>query len=91
MPSGFQSKIISKLDLHTKANAHQLLLKDFRHQVYKKFISHEYYSWLMFLEETSETIKGGGLMTQTDNVRNYLIAFFLIRLQEALYLLPIMN
>ena len=40
---------------------------------YKKFISQEYYSWLMFLEETSETIKGGGLMTKTDNVRNYLI------------------
>lgn len=40
MPSGFQSKIISSLELHTKANARQLLLKDFRHQGYRKFISH---------------------------------------------------
>lgn len=40
MPSGFQSKIVSNLELHTKANSHQLLLKDFRHQGYKKIISH---------------------------------------------------
>lgn len=38
MPSGFQSKNISSLELHTKANACQLLLKDFRHQGYRKFI-----------------------------------------------------
>ena len=40
---------------------------------YKKSISHEYYLWLMFLEETSDTVKGGGLMTKTDNIRKYLI------------------
>ena len=40
---------------------------------YKKFISQEYYLWLMFLDATSETVKGGGLMTQTDNVRKYII------------------
>ena len=39
---------------------------------YKKSISKEYYLWLMFLHETSDTIKGGGFVAKTDNLRKYL-------------------
>lgn len=40
---------------------------------YRKSISKEYYLWLMFLDETSEIIKGGGLLVEADNIREYLI------------------
>ena len=40
---------------------------------YKNSISDAYYNWLIFLDETSEIIKGGGLMTTTDTLRKHII------------------
>ena len=40
---------------------------------YQKTISNEYYLWLMFLDKTSGSVSDGGLITETDNIRKYLI------------------